>query len=378
MGKNNPKTVCIYGADYLLKQIRSLENDLDGVLRGNDIEYVHRLRVASRRLRNGYKIFCDCLPPKKAKPWQDAIRQITHTLGTARDLDIQIELLNHLYEEGLDDEYKPGYSRLLLRLKQKREKAQKNINQTILEMQDDGLLQKMHSRLEKISAGVENTYLFTPALYQRAFEKIESALSNFLSYQEAIQSPENIQKLHAMRIACKHLRYTLEIFAPIYNQALIPHLQVMKDVQDQLGEIHDDDVWIEWLPKFIDKERSRIENYFGNIGPLKRLLPGFKYLIEDRKKSRDEKYQSFLVTWETLQSENTWEDLKEIINTPINLESALEYFAAGRNHTEVEPDQSRTVEYENPSPVSDHLEVHDGKITETQPEEDSYQDGLPP
>ncbi len=71
-----------------------------------------------------------------------------------------------------------------------------------------------------------------------------------------------------MRIAGKHLRYTLEIFAPIYNQALIPYLQVMKEVQDQLGEIHDDDVWIEWLPKFIEKERSRTENYFGTTGPF--------------------------------------------------------------------------------------------------------------
>jgi hypothetical protein len=232
-------------------------------------------------------------------------------------------------------------------------------------MQEEGLLLKMHSRLEKMAAGAEETYLYTPSLYKRAFEKIDSALADFLSYQDAIQEPENIQKLHAMRIAGKQLRYTLEIFAPIYNQALIPHLQVMKDVQDQLGEIHDDDVWIEWLPKFAEKERSRIENYFGHTGPLKKLLAGFNNLVEDRKIARDKKYRLFLLSWETLQNENVWEDLKEIINTPINVESALEHLAVGQNHAEVEPEENSPFIEEQPDPGEDYQEVPD-VISDTQ------------
>jgi hypothetical protein len=57
-----------------------------------------------------------------------------------------------------------------------------------------------------------------------------------------------------MRIAGKHLRYTLEIFAPIYGHALDPHIRAMKNIQDLLGEIHDNDVWISWLPEFIALE----------------------------------------------------------------------------------------------------------------------------
>lgn len=370
MGKNNPKAVCIFGANYLLTQVKSLETDFDGALRSQDIEYVHRLRVASRRMRNGFQIFNDCLPPKKAKAWQDKIRQITHTLGAARDLDIQITLLNQLIEDGLDEKFKPGYRRLRLRLKQSRTKAQEKINQLILEMREDGLLMQIHKRLEKMAAGVENAYLFTPSLYQKAFSQIDSALSDFLSYQDAIQEPENIQKLHAMRIAGKHLRYTLEIFAPIYNQALIPHLQVMKDVQDQLGEIHDDDVWIEWLPKFIAKEQTRIETYLGHTGPLKKLLPGFNNLIEDRKFSRDKKYRLFLLTWETLQNENVWEELKEIINTPINVESALEHLAISRNQAQIESEENNPFVKEPPSSDEDHQETPDD-VTETQKGEEA-------
>ncbi len=52
-------------------------------------------------------------------------------MGDARDLDIQIELLDRLYEDNLDPKYKPGYRRLLLRLKQQRTKAQAKVNKTI-------------------------------------------------------------------------------------------------------------------------------------------------------------------------------------------------------------------------------------------------------
>lgn len=323
MGKKIPQAPCIFGADFMRQQVKGIEDEIENVLTGEDIEYIHRTRVASRRLRNGLELFKDCLPKKKATTWQDYIRKITHSLGKARDLDIQIALLNRLYDETLDEKYKPGFRRLLLRLKQRRAKAQKQVNRALMDLQESKSLKKMRGHFEALSANADDIYLFTPSLYQRSFTAINRALSDFLSYETYIHTPENIDKLHAMRLAGKKLRYTLEIFAPIYKQALIPHVQVMKEIQDQLGAIHDDDVWVSWLPKFIDKEQSRIEDYFGNTGPLKRLLPGLHYLQQDRTQSRDEDYQVFLSTWETLQEEDAWETLRSVIMAPINVEAAL-------------------------------------------------------
>lgn len=323
MGKKVQQASCIFGADFMRQQVKDIENEIGHVLTGEDIETIHRMRVASRRLRNGLELFKDCLPKKKARRWQDHILKITHSLGKARDLDIQITLLDRLYDESLDAKYKPGFRRLLLRLKQRRAKAQKQVNRALLDLQESKTLKKMQSHFTTLSANADDIYLFTPSLYQRAFTAINRALADFLSYQEYIHSPEQIDKLHAMRLAGKKLRYTLEIFAPIYKQALIPHVQVMKEIQDQLGSIHDDDIWANWLPKFIEKEQSRIEDYFGNTGPLKRLLPGLHYLAEDHQKSRDEGYNAFLSTWETLQDENAWETLRSVIMAPINVEAAL-------------------------------------------------------
>lgn len=328
MGKKANCAACIFGADFMLRQVQQLEREIDAAIEAKDIEAVHQIRVASRRLRNAFEHFKDCLPSKRSKAWQDEIRKITGALGRARDLDIQIECVNACCDETLEQRFKPGYHRLLLRLKQRRMKAQKKVNQALDNLKAGDILSKMQGHFEALSARAEDTYLFTPSLYQRAFTGINDELQEFLSYKDFIRDPDNVEKLHAMRITGKHLRYTLELFSPLYKEALIPYIQVMKDIQDQLGAIHDADVWIAWLPKFIEKEQDRIEDYFGNIGPLKRLLPGFNHFKEDRQQRRAAEFQAFLSTWDSLADENAWGVLREIIKTPINVEAALIHLSA--------------------------------------------------
>ena len=319
MGKKIPKAICLYGAQFMRQQVQSLQTQFDGVQTGKDIEYVHQMRVASRRLHNGLDLFKECLPDKKSKVWLENIRNITHALGDARDMDIQIEELPRLYEADLDPVFKPGYTRLLLRLKQNRTKAQKKINKTLFKLQESQTLEAMLVRFDKMLENHADDYLFTPALYEKSCSTITENLTVFLSYQDYIHDPEMADKLHAMRIAGKHLRYTMEVFAPIYNSALNPFIAVMKDIQDQLGEIHDNDVWVAWLPKFILQEQARIEDYFGNAEPLQKLLPGLHHLMEDRQQARDETYHTFLALWDSINAENVWSELKKLIHAPLDL-----------------------------------------------------------
>ena len=344
MGKKSQKANCLFGARYMLTQVKALQGEIQGALVGEDIEHVHQMRVASRRMRNGLTLFQDCLAKKTAKAWQDEIRKITKALGNARDLDIQINLLNRCCAQELENRIKPGYNRLLLRRKQQRTLAQDKVNRTLGSLQQGGILDRMEKQLKAVTAGSEHVYLYTPSLYQQAFDAISSNLEAFLSYEDYIHDPENIEELHAMRIAGKHLRYTMEIFAPIYGNTLDPHIHAMKGVQDLLGEIHDNDVWIAWLPKFIEKEQARIEDYFGNKGPLKRLMPGFNHFMQDRQRVRDQEYQTFISTWENLQYEHAWTVLTEIIKAPINIEAALAHLSP---NTEDYPDVSKTVSDES-------------------------------
>jgi CHAD domain-containing protein len=324
MSRKVPEAICVFGARFMLAQVQHLESQIDGVQLGKDIEYVHQMRVASRRLRNGMDLFRECLPGKKSKAWLDDVRNITHALGNARDMDIQIAELNRLYTDDLDPKYKPGYARLLLRLKQSRTKAQKKINKTLFTLGKDGTLSDLAESFSKQIGDSEAPSLYDSSLFEKAGDSILAELNEFLSYQPFVYTPENMDKLHAMRIAGKHLRYTMEIFAPIYEGSLDPFVILMKNLQTILGEIHDNDVWINWLPKFIEKEQQRVEDYFGSTGPLVRLLPGLNHLIEDRQQAREKAYQTFLLTWDSIAVENAWQALKTVIRVPLKVEEAVQ------------------------------------------------------
>lgn len=64
----------------------------EGAIDGTDIEYVHDMRVASRRLRAAMRNFADCFAPKKEfRRHLKQVERITSTLGGVRDLDVLID-----------------------------------------------------------------------------------------------------------------------------------------------------------------------------------------------------------------------------------------------------------------------------------------------
>jgi CHAD domain-containing protein len=311
MDKTAKDDIFLFGADYILEQINQFEAEIDGALIGEDIEYVHRMRVASRRLRTALRLFNQHLPDNFGEEWRVAFKGITRALGNARDLDIQIELVELQILESLDKKILPGYQRLLLRLKQGRLKAQNKVELGINTIRENETLAEIRRTLGAAQINPVRDYSFD--LYPFAYRAINSALDDFLSYQQAISLPNNGDKLHAMRIAGKHLRYTMEIFSPLYDQALLPFIDTMKNIQDQLGEIHDCDVWVSWLPEFINQERFRTLAYYGHTKPLGRLLPGVEHLIEDRVLTRQEVFETFAADWQRIITAQTWENLMKTI-----------------------------------------------------------------
>ncbi len=83
----------LYGAAYLLQLAADLAGESEGVIQGTDSEYIHRMRVASRRLRAALPLFAGCFPEKSYAAWLREVKLITRSLGRARDLDVQIAYL---------------------------------------------------------------------------------------------------------------------------------------------------------------------------------------------------------------------------------------------------------------------------------------------
>ena len=67
-----------------------------GVLDTDDIERVHDMRVATRRLRAAMEVFAACFPRKQFKRTLRDVKALADTLGERRDPDVHIEELERI------------------------------------------------------------------------------------------------------------------------------------------------------------------------------------------------------------------------------------------------------------------------------------------
>ncbi len=65
----------------------------ENVLDMTDIERVHAMRVASRRLRAAIEVFRPCFPKDQGKAVLDDVKAIADALGERRDRDVAIDAL---------------------------------------------------------------------------------------------------------------------------------------------------------------------------------------------------------------------------------------------------------------------------------------------
>jgi len=319
-----PDAVCVYGAQIMSKHLSAMAGEMDGVRAAEDIEYVHRMRVASRRMRSALVLFKHCFSKKDYQQINSQMRTVTKALGEARDLDVQMDVLNEAESQFTDERLKPGIKRLILRLANRRTEAQTHVKLSIDQLEQERVLETTANYLTQFQSAKGQVYLFSPSLYQLAFKGIKTRIDELLKHEPYIHDPNNQVELHAMRISAKRLRYTLEAFEDLYGSRMKPFINTMKDLQDLLGLIHDMDVWAAFIPEFIEEERSRIVGYFANDRPLKRLLPGLEAFRVSRLEVRAKAYDDFILLWQEITSQNLWQNLLRLINTPIDVDAAMD------------------------------------------------------
>jgi hypothetical protein len=93
-------------------------------------------------------------------------------------------------------------------------------------------------------------------------------LAELWGWVEYMPYPERVRELHDMRIAAKRVRYCFEFFSPALGDGFKDLLKQFKQLQDFLGEIHDCDVWVDYL-------RSQLREAFRELEAQRKALAGF-------------------------------------------------------------------------------------------------------
>jgi CHAD domain-containing protein len=121
-----------------------------GVLDSEEIDRLHDMRVATRRLRAALEVFEACFPRKRHRKALRRVKTLADALGERRDRDVEIEFLAEFAAEA------PAADRAALaaRIEVLREQ-QRRANDDLAPHLDEERLAKLRRRLEKLARKAE-------------------------------------------------------------------------------------------------------------------------------------------------------------------------------------------------------------------------------
>ena len=227
-----------------------------GTRLGEDIEELHDMRVATRRMRAAFEVFRDAFEPKAVKSHLKGLRATGRALGRVRDLDVFIEKAQH-YLDTLPQEQRSGLEPLLVLWENERQNDREKMLEHLNSEDYADFKRKFLKFVSTPGAGTRPVFETSPQLVQHIVPAlVYTRLAAVRAYGPILEAA-TIAQLHSLRIEFKKLRYTLEFFREVLGAETGELIEEIKNLQDHLGDLNDADVACSILRKFLDQWESR-------------------------------------------------------------------------------------------------------------------------
>jgi CHAD domain-containing protein len=133
---------------YCLRKIlRTRFNEMysyeKGTVAGKDIEYLHDMRVSSRRVQAAMKIFRSVFPKRKYRHVYMNLKTLIRALGEVRHYDVSIDQLSK-YREELSEQDRKAFDLLIIRQNTIREQKRKILTDTMKRLEKAGFKEEFH------------------------------------------------------------------------------------------------------------------------------------------------------------------------------------------------------------------------------------------
>jgi CHAD domain-containing protein len=232
------------GRKILRAQYRRMLLDEPGTRLGEDVEALHRMRVATRRMRAALRLFVPYYDEDSVRAIRRGMRRTGTALGRVRDLDVFMLYVRD-YLAGLPVERQGELDIPLAywekRYRQAREKMLAYLNGGRYQEFVELMGRFVNTRgLGSLDAGdttghgeLRVKYAIPRVIYQQ-YEAIRA--------YESLLRGASIAIYHELRIDTKRLRYTLEFFQEVLGPEVEPVIEALIAMQDHLGALHDADV----------------------------------------------------------------------------------------------------------------------------------------
>jgi CHAD domain-containing protein len=215
-----------------------------GTRLGEDIEELHDMRVATRRMRAAVRVFGDYLDMGRMKPFIKGMRRTGRALGRVRDLDVFWEKTQH-YLDGLPVERQDE----LVPLRAVWEAERDDARARMLAYLDSDAYRRFAERFGEFLqdpdkwavSGLSDDGVPLPHRLRHVVPvAVHQRLAAVRAYDEWVTRPDvPMERLHQLRIASKGLRYTVEYFREVLAPDAKDLIDEIKGLQDHLGDFQD-------------------------------------------------------------------------------------------------------------------------------------------
>ena len=271
------------GRKLLSRQIVRMKRHEAGSRTGEDIESVHQMRVAIRRMRSLFKLLDAFYRPKTINKYTRGLRQIAGALGKIRDIDVLIVDLED-FRAGLPAEAQTDLDSLIGILDSRRMRHRRDLNKRFDSKRYRRFVRQFTRLCKRPGRGA--IPVDKPEIPHQARHVLplllHERLARVRAYDSALPAAEDTV-LHALRVEFKQLRYAIEFFEPLLGGSAAHFLGEAKAMQESLGRIHDIAVFCEYIRR------------------LKHLTPGQADLVDLYVARREAELaglrQDFMLQW---------------------------------------------------------------------------------
>ncbi|MBP1635892.1 MAG: hypothetical protein H6Q10_2466 [Acidobacteria bacterium] len=216
----------------LARHARALGRNLPAALLGN-VDAVHDARVASRRIREAVPLLAAAgvAPRKLARQ----ARRVTRALGPVREMDVTIALLEEF------ERIEPQAAGAIPAVRDALDRARGARRAEMLERLAGFDAARFARRIRQVRAGLDEAAMtHVQAAVASRLGRRASAVAAAIEGAGTLFTPD---RLHAVRVSVKKLRYTLELARTFSTrQHHAPPIPPLKEAQEVLGRLHDLDV----------------------------------------------------------------------------------------------------------------------------------------
>ncbi len=207
------------------------------LVEGDRDEALHDFRVALRRLRSLLRSHRSSFSVEFPKKALRRVAALARDTNPGRDAEVQLAWLASFTGE-LKPSQRAGHRELARELAQRRDESYRKVEREIVR-DFNAIAGSLGARLAAYHVVVDLERPAQPRTFATATrEALTPGAAEFFGRLGAIETAADEAAGHAARIAAKRLRYLIEPVIPWLPAARRP-VELLKDLQDLLGELHD-------------------------------------------------------------------------------------------------------------------------------------------